>query len=149
MDVFSNNLSNCTNSRHKAHWSGLCGQVSMSTPCSLLMLNKLCSEIDSRVMLKRGLAVLLVLSWVILSGFDVLEDLDPFGQIELHGSAGPSTHGVGHTISLANNIIESADDSRPRHSVTRHQPTVHLPVDVHVVVQSSSKLHKLHHIFLI
>jgi hypothetical protein len=113
------------------------------------MLNKLCSEIDSRVMLKRGLAVLLVLSWVILSGFDVLEDLDPFGQIELHRSAGPPTHGVGHTMSLANNIIESADDSRPRHSVTRHQPTVHLPVDVHVVVQSSSKLHKLHHIFLI
>jgi hypothetical protein len=113
------------------------------------MLNKALFRDRYLPMLHRALAVLLVLSWVILSGFDVLEDLDPFGQIEFHSSAGPSTHGVGHTISLANNIIESADHSRPRHSVTRHQPTVHLSVDVYVVVQSSSKLHKLHHIFLI
>jgi hypothetical protein len=101
-------------------------------------------------MLKRVLAVLLVLSWVILSGFDVLEDLDPFGQIELHGSVGPSpTPRVGHTISLADNVVESAYHSPRRHWVSLDEPTVHLSVDVDVVVQSSSKLHKLHHIFLI
>jgi hypothetical protein len=100
-------------------------------------------------MLKKALAVLLGVSWVILSGFDVLEDLDPFHQFEFHGSAAPSAHGVRHRISLSNNIIESADHSPPRHSVTLHQPTIHVPVDVYVAVQSSSKLHKLHHVYLI
>jgi hypothetical protein len=114
------------------------------------MLNKALFRDRYLPMLHRALAVLLVLSWVILSGVDLLEDLDPFGQIRLHRSAGRSTPGVGHTIgSLTNNIVESAGHSRPRCWVTLDQPTVHQSVDVHVVVQRSSKLHKLHHTFLI
>ena len=99
-------------------------------------------------MLRRALAVLLVLLWVILSGFDALEDLDLPGGIEAHSSTDvPLSRG--QTGRLVNNIVESADHSRIRHSGLLDQPTTEVSVDTHSPSPRHFKLHKLHRVFLI
>jgi hypothetical protein len=100
-------------------------------------------------MLKRALAVLLVPLWVILSGVDVLEDLDLPSGIEVHSSTDVPLPGSGQIGRLANNIVESADHSRPRCSSFLEQSSVQLSLEAPTVFQKSSKLHKLHRVFLI
>jgi hypothetical protein len=65
-------------------------------------------QFDSRCMLRKALAGLLVLSWVLLSGLDVLEDLDFSNQVKLHRSTKAAGSSVGQVSRLTNNIIESA-----------------------------------------
>ena len=62
-------------------------------------------------MLRRPLAVFLVFSWVSLSAFDLLEDLDSPVDILVHspGSTGDSLPNAGHGGQLANNILEWSD----------------------------------------
>lgn len=60
-------------------------------------------------MLRKRLALLLALSWVILSGYDVIEDLDFLHRIELQNSADTLFRGSGSAGLLAGNIVESAD----------------------------------------
>lgn len=60
-------------------------------------------------MLRKRLALLLALSWVILSGYDVIEDLDLPDQIELHNPTDALSRGTGSAGLLARNIVESAD----------------------------------------
>ena len=60
-------------------------------------------------MLRKRLALLLALSWVILSGYDVIEDLDFLHRIELQNSADTLFRGSVSAGLLAGNIVESAD----------------------------------------
>jgi hypothetical protein len=104
---------------------------------------------DIRLMLRTTLAVLLVLLWVFLPGVDVLEDLDLPSETEVHSSTDVPLPGFGQIGKLVNNIDESADYSRLRGSSFLQQAAVQLSFAAPTVFQKSSKLHKLHHIFLI
>lgn len=101
-------------------------------------------------MFRRLVAVLLVLGWISLSGFDVVEDLDEApGQV--HISTAPDA-GLGSKRAmgaLANNIIESA---------SRTKSVSLAPVNFDCVVfrlapitdfRKHSQLHKLFRVFLI
>jgi len=56
-------------------------------------------------MTRRALSLLLVLSWFILAGVDVLEDLGPHSQVEFNNHS--------ETGGLANDIVETADPPVP------------------------------------
>jgi hypothetical protein len=101
-------------------------------------------------MLRRSLAVLLVLSWIILSGFDVVEDLDLPDAIELCNSKPAEPSGAPWSCRLVNNIVESANASSGRDAVVVAEPVVGLaPFAALPVSHTKLKLHKLHAIFLI
>ena len=105
-------------------------------------------QMDIRCMLKRGSGFLLIVLWVILSGFDALEELDLPSGIELHSSIDALLAGE-QTGRLVNNSVESADHSRIRHSALLDQPTTEVSVDNHSLSARNFKLHKLHRVFLI
>ena len=67
-------------------------------------------------MLRKRLALLLALSWVILSGYDVIEDLDLPDRIEIHNPADALSGGAGSAGLLARNIVESADRPHLRYA---------------------------------
>lgn len=99
-------------------------------------------------MLRKALAVLLILSWVILSGFDLLEDLDLPIQAGIDGplqDSGPKGPGV----DLVNNLLESGDRARFSHGGLFALPVVDLPVEATTVSKKVFKIHKLNHVFLI
>jgi hypothetical protein len=101
-------------------------------------------------MLRKSLAVLLVLSWIILSGFDVVEDLDLPDQVELSKSAAAEFPGAPWSCRLVNNIVESANASSGRDAVVVAEPVVgRAPFAALPVSHTKLKLHKLHAIFLI
>jgi hypothetical protein len=103
-------------------------------------------------MLRKALAALLILSWVVLSGFDLLED---FGF-----KTGPSISSEGtpdkslpphfrHRVSLANNIVESAHIEQLFYpslfGQTSFRASNHPISSFHRVFE----LYKLHRVFLI
>ena|SRR3989337_1216674 len=100
-------------------------------------------------MLVKRLALLLAFSWVILSGYDVIEDLDLPDQVELHNPTDALSRGTGSAGLLARNIVESAD--RP------HLRCASLPEHYFELTASYTpsvshrifKLHKVHQVFLI
>ncbi|MCE3240287.1 MAG: hypothetical protein K0Q83_794 [Deltaproteobacteria bacterium] len=100
-------------------------------------------------MLRKRLALLLVLSWVILSGYDVIEDLDLPDRIELHNSADALFRGPGSAGLVARNIVESADRPHLRcASLLEH----HLEFTASYAPRLSQKvfkLHKVNQVFLI
>ena len=102
-------------------------------------------------MCRKVIATLLIAGWVILSGFDVLEDLEfPGGVVVSRLSHDPdSTSTVAGWGALANNIVESA------HRITHNYldlagSTVFSP-DLHSVpdFRAHFPLHKRYHVFLI
>lgn len=99
-------------------------------------------------MVRRGLAALLIVAWTILAGFDVLEDLDPFSPLEVHSSSQASPVGFGHSVNLANNIIEFAYHARSRPTILAH-PHLLLSDNIPTPSQKSFKRHKLKHVYLI
>jgi len=100
-------------------------------------------------MLPKRLALLLVFSWVILSGFDVIEDLDLPDQIELHNSSDALSRGPGSAALVARNVVESAVRAcmrcwiLPGHSF--ELTAIYIPSLSHRIF----KLHKIHQVFLI
>jgi hypothetical protein len=100
-------------------------------------------------MVRKGLAVILVVSWVILSGFDVLEDLNFPSQTELHASAHRASSASGHFSRWANNIVESAEDSESCHEKVLEQLVAQRSAAVYTAKLKSSKLHKLYRVYLI
>jgi hypothetical protein len=104
---------------------------------------------DISDMLRKFLAAVLVLSWIGLSGFDVLEDLKPPAQLEVHSPADGHLPALGETFPLVNNIVESADHSRLRHSALLERPAVQICGLSLAIVPKSFSLHKLHRVFLI
>lgn len=101
------------------------------------------------VMLKRVLGLLLVFSWISLSGFDVTEDLDLPDQIEFKTSTDSpiATHGPAGL--LARNIIESADLAPSRCPNLLEQFATLRTTCIPYHFQKTSKLHKIHRVFLI
>jgi hypothetical protein len=112
-------------------------------------IDNVCSQIDIRLMLSKPLTVLLVLLWMLLSGLDLLADLDLANETEFHSSADVPVPGFEHIGKLVNNIVESGDYSRFRCSSVLEQSPAQLSIEAPNFLQKSSKLHKLHHIFLI
>ena len=100
-------------------------------------------------MLRKRLALLLALSWVILSGYDVIEDLDLPDRIALHSPSDALSRGAGSAGLLARNIVESADRPHLRcASLLEH----HLQFTASYapsVSQRVFKLHKVNQVFLI
>jgi hypothetical protein len=102
-------------------------------------------------MLKRLLAALLILSWVVLSGFDLVEDLE--------FDTGPSAYSGGtdkslppyfkHRVSLANNIIESAHSEQPSYLSILGLTVSHSPSRSVSSFHRVSELYKLHRAFRI
>jgi len=99
-------------------------------------------------MLKRFVALLLVFSWIILSGYDVVEDLDLPDQTEFQSSIDDPIVGASTGI-LARNIIESADYTPSRCPNLLEQFGVLKTTYVPHHSQKTSKLYKVHRVFLI
>lgn len=99
-------------------------------------------------MFLKALAVLLILSWITLSGFDVLEDLGS-SVLEIHESTDANPQGLAKRIQLANNIIELADHSKTDRSAVFEKPLVQLPLESPSVSPKTLRLHKFHRVFLI
>jgi hypothetical protein len=100
-------------------------------------------------MARRFLALILIISWLSLSGFDVLEDLDFPNQIELYSSTASPLLDHGQTARLTHNMVESAGHSKVRYFNCMEQRAVRLVICSPTQFQKISKLHKLHHAFLI
>lgn len=100
-------------------------------------------------MLKRLLALLLVFSWISLSGFDVTEDLDLPDQIEFHSSTDSPIATDGPAGLLAGNIVETANNTQSRCANLLEQfvtvKTIYTPHHP----EKTSKLHKIYRVFLI
>ena len=100
-------------------------------------------------MLRKRLALLLALSWVILSGYDVIEDLDFPDRMELHNSADTLFRGSGSAGLLAGNVVESADRPQLR---CASLPEHYLEFTASYTPSPSQrvfKLHKVNQVFLI
>lgn len=100
-------------------------------------------------MLRKALAVLLVFSWVILSGFDLLEDFDFPVQVGVHSPVEGSLPNVAPGVNSVNNLLESGDRPRLSYAGLFEVPIVHLSVGGPLVSKRIVKIHKFHRIFLI
>jgi hypothetical protein len=100
-------------------------------------------------MFRKSLAILLVFSWIVLSGLDLLEDFDVQLDAGVHSPLeGPLPNG-GSGINVVNNIVEFADRPQPFHAGLFGLLAVHLSVGTDLSFKKTSRLHKLHRVFLI
>lgn len=112
-------------------------------------MTKLRLQMNIAWMAQKFLALILVMSWLSLSGFDVLEDLDIPDQVKLYSSTTKPLLDHGRTARLTHNIVESAGHSRVRYFCCTEQPALQLSICFPNLSQKTYKLHKLHHAFLI
>jgi hypothetical protein len=101
--------------------------------------------------MRRKLAVLLIVGWVILSCFDVLEDLEFPGGATVSGrahdpSSASSTAGWG---ALANNIVESAYRTAQTYVDVFYSLVLGPDRDAIPIFRTHFQLHKLYRVFLI
>jgi hypothetical protein len=101
-------------------------------------------------MFRKPLAVVLVFSWVVLCGFDLVEDLKLESEHSAYSQSGKSLspNWIQHA-GLANNIVESAVNA-----YAFYTPLLRLNLSQSFVYPASSshkvlELHKLHRVFLI
>jgi len=103
-------------------------------------------------MCRKLVGVLLVLGWISLSCFDVVEDLDEIpGQAAVSSSSPDDSSGSkrGGWGPLANNIVESATPTQQTGVVlVSFTPTIFHP-DPILDFRGHIHLHKLYHVFLI
>jgi hypothetical protein len=103
-------------------------------------------------MCRKLIAALLIIGWVSLSGFDLVEDLDEVpGQVAVSNSPShdSSTSKRGGWGPLANNIIESANRIQQVDSaLVSFAPTI-FDFDAVPVFRRHFQLHKLNRVFLI
>jgi hypothetical protein len=98
-------------------------------------------------MLKRGLAVLLALLWLSLTGFNGLEDLNSPGWVKHHSSTNAfSLSGLLSDRAIDNDIDESA--GQPVHQCGSFVRSP-VPSLVNTPFYESVKIHKLNRVFLI
>ena len=100
-------------------------------------------------MLRRFIALLLVFSWIGLSGFDVTEDLDLPDQIEFQSSTDSPTATNGPAGLLARNIVETANNTQSRCANLLEQFATRKTTYAAHHSHKTSKLHKVHRVFLI
>jgi hypothetical protein len=100
---------------------------------------------------RKLLAILLVFSWVVLSGLDVAEDLNVPVDIALH-SGNPiddSMPNAGHPGPLTNNVLEWSDRIEASSNPFFGLPVFALPLEVSKVSKRAANIHKLLCVFLI
>ena len=100
-------------------------------------------------MLRKLLGLLLVFSWISLSGFDVTEDLDLPDQMEFQSSTDSPETGHGPVRLLVRNIVESANQPHSLWPSLLEQFATTKNIYTPHHFQKTSKLHKLHRVFLI
>jgi hypothetical protein len=106
---------------------------------------------DYRSMCRKLVAALLIIGWISLSGFDVVEDLDEVpGKSAVSGGpkADRSTSKRGRW-GLANNIIESANRTPATHIALASLFSTIAVFDLISDFHRHFPLHKLYRVFLI
>jgi hypothetical protein len=114
------------------------------------ILDKFCDWWNRLSMCRKVIASLLIAGWVILSGFDVLEDLRFPGEAavsKLHDPSSASTVAGGEF--LANDIVESAYRLHQAYIVLVDSMTVTFDLAAVLDLHTYFQLHKLYHVFLI
>jgi hypothetical protein len=96
-------------------------------------------------MLRKVLAVLLVASSVLLSGFDLLEEFDRTKQVSFNNFGEKSLPDLDSVTTLA----ESGDRTRIYHSALFGFMTFAVHFGGSKLNIRVAKIHKLHHVFLI
>ncbi len=102
-------------------------------------------------MCRKFAAILLILGWISLSGFDVLEDLDGVsGQGTLSNASDNGSNAKFHDrVPLANNIVESANRIQQTDlALVNFTPTL-FDCETLLEFRRHSQLHKLYQVFLI
>src|SRR6266508_3610238 len=98
------------------------------------------------------IVAVLILGWISLSGFDLVEDLDEIpGQVAVSSSSpdDSSTSKRGGWGPLANNIVESANRTQQTDvALVRFTPTIFDPNPV-LDFRGHLQLHKLYRVYLI
>jgi hypothetical protein len=100
-------------------------------------------------MLRKLLGSLLIVSWVILSGFDLVEDLELPKRIEIRALPDASLPIGAPGLHALNNIVESADHKPESYACLLDLHTVDSSAGGIVVFKKVSRLHKLHRVYLI
>ena len=96
-------------------------------------------------------AILVILGWVSLSCFDVVEDLDEIpGQVAISSSQeDTSTEKRGGWGPLANNIVESANETEQTGVVLISFTPITFEFNRAINLRRHFQLHKLYRVFLI
>jgi hypothetical protein len=100
-------------------------------------------------MFQKALSFLLVFSWIVLSGFDVTEDLELPNPSSFENSTDDDLTGNRPAGLLARNIIETATDEGSRCSSLLQACPAPSGIGTPRFSQRASKLHKVYRVFLI
>jgi len=100
-------------------------------------------------MFREALAFLLIVSWVVLSGFDLLEDLNLPKPTNVHALPDASVPNGDGGFNVLNNIVESADHKQPYASFFFNLAGIDFSADGVLLFKKVSQLHKLYRVFLI
>ena len=98
-------------------------------------------------MLRKKVAFLLLLSWIVPSGFDLAEHLYFPEQTEIHDEEALPANS-GHLPRFANNFVESADSLSRRRSIQLDE-AFEVSLRILAAYPKAPKLYKLHSVFLI
>ena len=101
---------------------------------------------------RKFVAVLVILGWVSLSGFDVVEDLDEIpGQVKVSSNSrdGSSTAKRGGWGPLANNMVESANPTEQADFSLISFTPIFFEFNRIFDLRRHLQLHKLYRVFLI
>jgi hypothetical protein len=91
-----------------------------------------------------------MVSWVILSGFDLAEDLNLPKPTNVHAPPDASVPNGDRGVSVVNNIVESADHKQLSYASFFFNLTgIDFSADGVLLLKKVSQLHKLHRVFLI
>ena len=99
-------------------------------------------------MLRKVLARLLVVFWVILSGFDLVEDLELPNSVKIAASPA-SLLNTAPRLHALNNIVESADHKADSFACVFDLQPADVSVGSFAGSNRVSRLHKLHRVYLI
>jgi hypothetical protein len=105
-----------------------------------------------RRMCKRVLAALLIVGWVSLSGFDLVEDIDEIPGQSAVSSTSPEDNSkskFGGWGPLANNIVESANRIPEDYGTLVTFTAIIFDLDAFLDFRKHFALHKLYRVFLI
>jgi hypothetical protein len=101
-------------------------------------------------MCRKLTVALLILGWISLSGFDVVEDLDEIpGQVSVSSSSPINSAKVGGRGPLANNMVESANRTRAADPAPVSFFEGVFDFDPAPDFRRHFQLHKLYRVFLI
>jgi hypothetical protein len=94
--------------------------------------------------MRRALGLLLVLSWIALSGVDALEDLDFDSHTVRHPGAASGWPNAAKPVKLANNILELANNNaRPIGNLIEYlnfeDPAHHTFADTYLAIRALRK----------